>query len=1001
MAKFKNKDILVLQNEELLLGDAQEASIKYDGSDLVVNKVPYHNTEGYLATQQFVNDALLGLDWQDSVLSMTANIPDSGSEGDRYIVLSPSASTWDPDNKDASITLSNENLTATGSLTAIWRSVIADIGKFSGKWYWEITVDVDPGTSSHMIGVAHVDMTLTLYCGEDSAGVGYYDSTGNTYYNGAGTSYGDAYTAGDIIGIALDCDNDKIFFSKNGVWQDSGDPVAGTNPAQTIDGAEGWYAVYSSNRNLAEITANFGESSFSYSVPTGYSDYNNVSESYNADDIVEWETSSWTETTPSAGFTLWVENEGVYYTHSGSAWVKMGTVVDHSNLLNLDVDDHTQYLNTTRHDTTARHGSSVVDHGGIGGLGDDDHSQYLTTVRHDTTDRHGSSVVDHGQIGGLGDDDHSQYLTTVRHDTTDRHGSSVVDHGSIGGLSDDDHTQYVHISGGRALTGDWDAGANNIYASGFLGRSGANTILKRNAGDLGILINTDGQTVIDSTCFLQGDAYLRDNRRLTFGNGYDNTIVYSTTTDTLQILDGNATNNNVIAHFSSIGLSATAFYGDASNVTGIVVDHGDLTGLDDDDHTQYLHTDGRRPWDGTLTVASTGSQIQFTEDLAYIGVSSNTDLMTLSPTGVTVDGVVVGDIDHDTLTNTHNLSTDIDHANLTNTHNLTFDIDHGSITGLADDDHTQYFILTGTRSVSGDILAGTSGLDIGSVGTPFDDIYCNTLHTSAGSVYIGTVKLTDVGGILTLDSNIAVSGGIWDSDGDTGIQLEESGDDDIIRMDIAGVETVKVTANGLAIFGTSGSAARLNLVADQAEDLADYWRLLANDSGSGQTFTLDHYVTDTYINTITVYPDGEVTMPLQPSIKVEMSGNDTNWIRESDIIIPLNTIVYQDGDNFNTGTNTYTAPVGGKYIISFGIYVVSLDEGATYYRSSINTSNDSYYFHMDPNFTADLGTWTFTGSVVADMDANDTATLRLRQNGGLAQTDIMASNTWLFITKVT
>ena len=44
-------------------------------------------------------------------------------------------------------------------------------------------------------------------------------------------------------------------------------------------------------------------------------------------------------------------------------------------------------------------------------------------------------------------------------------------------------------------------------------------------------------------------------------------------------------------------------------------------------------------------------------------------------------------IDHNNLTNTHNLTTDIDHNTITNTHNLTTDIDHGSIAGLSDNDH--------------------------------------------------------------------------------------------------------------------------------------------------------------------------------------------------------------------------------------------------------------------------------------------------------------------------
>lgn len=48
----------------------------------------------------------------------------------------------------------------------------------------------------------------------------------------------------------------------------------------------------------------------------------------------------------------------------------------HDRMYGLDNDTHAQYLNETRHDITARHGSSVVDHGSIGGLADDDHPAY-------------------------------------------------------------------------------------------------------------------------------------------------------------------------------------------------------------------------------------------------------------------------------------------------------------------------------------------------------------------------------------------------------------------------------------------------------------------------------------------------------------------------------------------------------------------------------------------------------------------------------------------------
>jgi hypothetical protein len=51
------------------------------------------------------------------------------------------------------------------------------------------------------------------------------------------------------------------------------------------------------------------------------------------------------------------------------------------------------------------------DHGGLFGLVDDDHTQYLNVTRHDADDHSGLLPIDHGSnVNGLGDDDHTQYL---------------------------------------------------------------------------------------------------------------------------------------------------------------------------------------------------------------------------------------------------------------------------------------------------------------------------------------------------------------------------------------------------------------------------------------------------------------------------------------------------------------------------------------------------------------------------------------------------------------
>jgi len=50
------------------------------------------------------------------------------------------------------------------------------------------------------------------------------------------------------------------------------------------------------------------------------------------------------------------------------------------------------------------------------------------------------------------------------------------------------------------------------------------------------------------------------------------------------------------------------------------------------------------------------------------------------------------DINHNTITNTHNLTTDINHNTITNTHNLTTDIDHDQLTNFVGDEHINWVV---------------------------------------------------------------------------------------------------------------------------------------------------------------------------------------------------------------------------------------------------------------------------------------------------------------------
>ena len=167
--------------------------------------------------------------------------------------------TWNSGDKHANITLSLGDLRATNSSgdSSTYAGVRSNIGKSSGKWYWEYTLVTAVDT---MVGANKSSDGLSW----PTPGFGttrmYYNGTGNKY-DGA-SAYGSTYTVGDIIGVKLDKDGDTLELLKNNTSQGNIDGAlsAGTYYAHTVI----------NGGSSSAVNANFGASAFTYSVPSGY-----------------------------------------------------------------------------------------------------------------------------------------------------------------------------------------------------------------------------------------------------------------------------------------------------------------------------------------------------------------------------------------------------------------------------------------------------------------------------------------------------------------------------------------------------------------------------------------------------------------------------------------------------------------------------------------------------------------------------------------------------------
>ena len=184
------------------------------------------------------------------------------------------AVTWHPQNKSDDITLSGSDLVSANNGTGtFWGTGLGSRGKQFGKWYFEVTIDDRGGHASGCnIGVALAAMNLEEQIGANANSWG-YNCDGKKGFSNSYEAFGDVYTDAAVIGVALDLDVGKIWFSLDDVWQDSGNPAAGTGEAYaSMAGLGPMFPGFSGfkDADLQQVTANFGASAFAGTKPSGF-----------------------------------------------------------------------------------------------------------------------------------------------------------------------------------------------------------------------------------------------------------------------------------------------------------------------------------------------------------------------------------------------------------------------------------------------------------------------------------------------------------------------------------------------------------------------------------------------------------------------------------------------------------------------------------------------------------------------------------------------------------
>tara|TARA_R100001082_G_C4281718_1_gene124178 strand:+ start:58 stop:594 length:537 start_codon:yes stop_codon:yes gene_type:complete len=151
---------------------------------------------------------------------------------------------------------------------------------------------------------------------------------------------------------------------------------------------------------------------------------------------------------------------------------------------------------------------------------------------------------------------------------------------------------------------------------------------------------------------------------------------------------------------------------------------------------------------------------------------------------------------------------------------------------------------------------------------------------------------------------------------------------------------------------------------------------------------------------LTLDANGHINKPLQSAFRVDKDNSDQNNFSNdgSAVTVTFSTARFDQNSDFDLSNNQFVAPVTGKYLLTVSMRINNVDTVPTYYIATIETSNDAYHDLIDPNFSSDLSYRSFHVTVVADMDASDTAIIRIRQSGGTTQSDVDGSKSYTYFT---
>jgi len=202
-------------------------------------------------------------------------------------------------------------------------------------------------------------------------------------------------------------------------------------------------------------------------------------------------------------------------------------------------------------------------------------------------------------------------------------------------------------------------------------------------------------------------------------------------------------------------------------------------------------------------------------------------------------------------------------------------------------------------------------------------------------------------------------------------------------------ERMRITSAGAVELTGPGGAGEtfLNFTADSNTLKAQISGAKEGANGGTLSFSTNNS-SGTLTPTMLIDSAGRATMPYQPAFAVRPASQQDNISVGANTTVVFGTEIFDRGSNF--ASNTFTAPVTGLYQLNVTVYFFAVQEAMEYIQINLQTSNNVNYAVISPSAYENNAPYlTISHSVLADMDASDTAFVQVQMgNGGSASTDI-------------